>query len=238
MPGASEAQRRARLGACGFGAELADARCTTLSGGEIARLLFALAAFHAPNLLVLDEPTNHLDIDSREALVHAINAYNGAVVLISHDQHLIETAADRLWLIADGAVRPFDGDVRDYSEYVLDRIRPSRDGGAASAGEAASRASAKSQRRLAAARRTKITPVNSKIADIDAALKLLGEKIAVLDRALGDGALYLTDPEKAQNFARLRARLITELEQSENRWLEAHSELQSLRSEHKGASDS
>ncbi|MGE3872812.1 MAG: ABC-F family ATP-binding cassette domain-containing protein [Parvibaculaceae bacterium] len=104
MPESTQAQRRARLGAYGFGAALADSKCKTLSGGEKARLLFALAAFHAPHVLVLDEPTNHLDVDSREALIHAINDYEGAVILISHDRHIIETSADRLWLVAYGTV--------------------------------------------------------------------------------------------------------------------------------------
>ncbi|MGH6855727.1 MAG: ABC-F family ATP-binding cassette domain-containing protein, partial [Aestuariivirga sp.] len=110
MPAATQAQRRARLGACGFGAALADSKCNTLSGGEKARLLFALATFHGPHVLVLDEPTNHLDIDSREALIHAINDYEGAIILISHERHIIETCADTLWLVHDGTVKPFDGD--------------------------------------------------------------------------------------------------------------------------------
>ena len=96
MPDATEAQKRARLGAYGFGVDKADTKCAKLSGGEKARLLLALAAFHGPHLLILDEPTNHLDVDSREALVHALNDYEGAVILISHDRHLIEACADRL----------------------------------------------------------------------------------------------------------------------------------------------
>ena len=126
MPNASESQRRARLGAYGFGAQLADSRCETLSGGEKARLLFALASFHAPHILVLDEPTNHLDVDSREALVLAINDYEGAVVLISHDRHIIETCADRLWLVNEGTVKPFDGDMDDYTDLVLGKTRGAR----------------------------------------------------------------------------------------------------------------
>jgi ATP-binding cassette subfamily F protein 3 len=228
MPVATEAQRRARLGSYGFGANLANACCATLSGGETARLLFALAASSGPNLLVMDEPTNHLDIDSREALVHAINSYSGAVVLISHDQHLIETTADRLWLVEDGTVRPFDGDVREYAEYVLERIRRDQRGDHESPRDSISPTIARNQRRIAAAYRAEATPLRRKIADIDAVINSLGDKIAVLDRALSDGALYRTEPERAQDFARLRARLTKELAESECRWLEAHEELQTL----------
>ena len=105
MPEATEAQRRTRLGTYGFSADKADTKCAKLSGGEKARLLLALAAFHAPHLLILDEPTNHLDVDSREALVQALTEYDGAVILISHDRHLIEACADRLWVVRDGTVR-------------------------------------------------------------------------------------------------------------------------------------
>ena len=102
MPDATEAQRRARLGALGFGVDKADTKAENLSGGEKARLLFALATFHGPHLLILDEPTNHLDVDAREALVRALNDYEGAVILISHDRHLIEACADRLWIVRGG----------------------------------------------------------------------------------------------------------------------------------------
>ena len=94
-----------------------------LSGGEKARLLLALAAFHGPHLLILDEPTNHLDVDSREALIHALNEYEGAVILISHDRHLIEACADRLWIVANGTVTPYDGDMDELSQRAAGRAR-------------------------------------------------------------------------------------------------------------------
>ena len=119
MPEATEAQRRTRLGTYGFCADKADTKCAKLSGGEKARLLLALTAFHAPHLLILDEPTNHLDVDSREALIHALNEYDGAVILISHDRHLIEASADRLWVVRDGTVTPYDGDMDSYRAELL-----------------------------------------------------------------------------------------------------------------------
>ena len=110
---------RARLGAAGMGADIVDNPVERLSGGQKARLLMAMAAIDAPHILILDEPTNHLDIESREALVHALNDYQGAVILVSHDPHLVETIADQLWVVRDGAVKPFDGDMEDYRRQLL-----------------------------------------------------------------------------------------------------------------------
>ena len=121
MPDAPEAKVRARAGAIGFSADAADTPSANLSGGEKARLLLGLATHAGPHLVILDEPTNHLDIDSRAALIEAINDYPGAVILVSHDRYLIEACADRLWLVADGQVTPFDGDLDDYRRLVLAR---------------------------------------------------------------------------------------------------------------------
>ena len=203
MPDAPVAQRRARLGAVGFGAKLADSPCSTLSGGEKARLLFFLATYHAPHVLVMDEPTNHLDIDSREALIHAINEYEGAVILISHDQHIIETCVDRLWLVRDGTVKTFDGDMEDYRNLVLGR-------------------SVASKKPEAAKIVKPIVPVKSKfnasllIAKIDKQR----EKIAVLDTVLADHTIYKDAPKKAADYAKLRGRLAVELDALETDWLE------------------
>jgi ATP-binding cassette subfamily F protein 3 len=119
MKGAGEAQVRSRLGSFGFSREKAFVKVGELSGGERARLNFALITYDAPPLLILDEPTNHLDIDSRAALAEAINGYKGAVVLISHDWSLLELTADRLLLVAGGKVRAYDGDLEDYRRYML-----------------------------------------------------------------------------------------------------------------------
>ncbi len=150
MPDAPEAVVRARAGAMGFPEAYADTPAGQLSGGEKARLLLGLATFAGPHLVVLDEPTNHLDIDSRSALIEGINEYPGAVILVSHDRHLIEACADRLLLVAGGSAAPFDGDLDDYRNLVLDersgdRERPER----ASSSRPASR------RRDAAARRVR-----------------------------------------------------------------------------------
>ncbi len=114
---------RAKLGAFGFSRDLADNKIKALSGGEKSRLLFAFMSFDAPHLLLLDEPTNHLDIDAREALVQALNAYEGAVVIVSHDPTMVERVADRLWLVKDGKVSLFDGDLDDYRKFTIQSRR-------------------------------------------------------------------------------------------------------------------
>jgi ATP-binding cassette subfamily F protein 3 len=217
MPEKTQAQRRARLGSYGFGAALADSKCKTLSGGEKARLLFALAAFHAPHILVLDEPTNHLDVDSREALIHAINDYEGAVILISHDRHIIETSADRLWLVANGTVKPFDGDMDDYTDFILGRAPQKREA------PAPSPAPVKAPAPIA---RANPATVKKQVQEITLKMSKLQEKIDVLDRALQDNQLYIADAKKAASFATLRAKLARELEEQETQWLEAQERLE------------
>jgi ATP-binding cassette subfamily F protein 3 len=122
-PDDSESSRRSRLAQFGLSFDKQETTIANLSGGERARLLLNLVAMAAPHLLILDEPTNHLDIDSRRALLDALNDYEGAVILITHDRSLIELVADRLWLTADGSIKPFAGDMDDYARFVLERAR-------------------------------------------------------------------------------------------------------------------
>ncbi|WP_050930951.1 ABC-F family ATP-binding cassette domain-containing protein [Aestuariivita boseongensis] len=125
-PGETPAKLRARLAGFGLMAEQADTVVGQLSGGQKARLSLLIATIDAPHLLILDEPTNHLDIESREALVEALTAYTGAVILVSHDMHLLELVADRLWLVKDGTARPYDGDLESYRQLLLAREAPSK----------------------------------------------------------------------------------------------------------------
>jgi len=122
-PDDSESSRRSRLAQFGLSFDKQDTTVANLSGGERARLLLNLIAMEAPHLLILDEPTNHLDIDSRRALLDALNDYDGAVILITHDRSLIDLVADRLWLTADGNIKPFKGDMDDYARFVIDRAK-------------------------------------------------------------------------------------------------------------------
>ncbi len=123
LPEGTEAQVRSATASLGFGAEKADTKVENLSGGEKARLLLGLITFNGPHIIILDEPTNHLDIDARASLAEALNDYTGAVIMITHDAHLASGVADRLWLVKDGAVGPFEGDIDDYRALVLDAQR-------------------------------------------------------------------------------------------------------------------
>ncbi|MDA7945977.1 MAG: ABC-F family ATP-binding cassette domain-containing protein [Hyphomicrobiaceae bacterium] len=226
MPDATEAQKRTHLGSLGFGIETADTPAHDLSGGEKARLLFALAAFDGPHLLILDEPTNHLDVDAREALIHAINAYEGAVILISHDRHLLEACADRLWLVQDGTVAPYDDDLNSYRDACLSerggKRRNKREGNAPSA-----HASRQEERRAGAARRAELAPLKKLVTQKESAVEALSAKIAQLDEKLGDMTLYESEPEAAAELARERGELAKQLDQAEADWLKASEDYES-----------
>ena len=220
MPDATEAQKRTRLGSCGFGADKADTKAGNLSGGEKARLLLALTTFHRPHLLILDEPTNHLDIDARESLIYALNDYNGAVILISHDRHLIEASAERLWIVGNGTVSPYDGDLDSYrSELLAQRTQRERNGGDAASAEV--RAGRAEQRRDAAQRRAEIAPLKKALQAAEKAVARLSESIASIDRVLADPDLYTRDPQRAQQLSLERGQRAKELEAAEEAWLAA-----------------
>ncbi len=216
MPDATEAQRRSKLGAYGFGAQLTHNKVETLSGGEKARLLFALAAFHGPNILVLDEPTNHLDVAAREALVHALNDYEGAVILISHDRHLIEASVDRLWLVDEATVKAYDGDLDSYSQLVLDKSRSARREAKKSARTSGSNGQATLKPEPG---KVNLVHLKKQIQQSDSKMLELQEKITILDRALADPQMYAAQPKKAADFAKLRAKLAEDLEATELTWL-------------------
>jgi len=221
MPDATEAQRRTRLGGYGFGIEKADTRCSNLSGGEKARLLFMLTAFHGPHLLILDEPTNHLDVDSREALMQALNEFEGAVILISHDRHLVEASADRLWIVRDGTVTPFDGDMDDYRQLLLaERSARNRERAKDGAGSEP-RVGRAEQRRAAAERRAELAPLKKAMQQAEKEVEKITAEIARIDAALADTDLYARDPEKAQRLSIDRGLAAKRLADAEEAWLAA-----------------
>jgi ATP-binding cassette, subfamily F, member 3 len=211
---------RTRLGGFGFGEDKAFVPVAELSGGERARLNLALVTAECPQLLILDEPTNHLDIATRESLVEAINAFAGAVVLVTHDAHLIELVADRLWLVAEGTARPFDGDLDDYRELIFARSDQSV---AARPQPGDARRAA---RRLAAERRRDLEPLRRQArAAEETVLRLVAERQA-LDRALGAPGRPGADGLARADTLKRRAELLRLIESAEAEWLAAEEALE------------
>jgi len=227
MGDAPEARVRARAGAIGFPQALADTPTGQLSGGEKARLMLGLATFGGPHLLMLDEPTNHLDIDSRQALIAAINDFPGAVILVSHDRYLIEACADRLLLVANGHAVPFDGDLDDYSRLVLsERGNSGAQGSNGEGRKDTTRVGRADMRRAAAEKRIELAPLRRRIALAETTLTRLSAEIARIDATLAEPGLFARDPAKAAALAKARADHTSALNAAEEEWLEAHSELE------------
>ena len=206
-------QLRTRLGGFGFSGEKAETQIAKLSGGEKARLLLALATLDKPNLLILDEPTNHLDIDAREELLEALNEYEGAVVLISHDRRLIEGCVDRLVLVADGRAEPYDGDLDDYTRLVLSQAGES----AEARREGSSKAEA---RRAAADKRERLKPLKDKVIRAEREIADLQAKIANIDAALAKPGLFTKDSKKGNTLSKDRADAARALAAAEHHWIE------------------
>ena len=216
MPRALPPAVRAQLARFGLDADRADTATAQLSGGERARLLLALATRDAPQLLILDEPTNHLDIDAREALVRALAEFSGAVLLITHDPHLVELVADRLWLVADGTAKPYDGDLDDYRGLLAERARPARV-------EAPTR---KDDRRVRAEARVHTAPLRKQARDAEAVLAKLAAERTALEKKLADPAIYA--PGRKAEIATANTRLAAisrEVDAAETAWLEAEAAL-------------
>jgi ATP-binding cassette subfamily F protein 3 len=215
MPGAPPEKVRARLARFGLGEDKVLVRARDLSGGEKARLTLALATHEAPHLLILDEPTNHLDIAAREALAEALNEFPGAVVLISHDWHLVELVADRLWLVADGTVRPFEGDLDEYRRLLL-----AKESGGGS-GRDGAETSRRAERRAAAERRRELEPLRRRLQSAEARLGSLGKEIAAIETELADPTTYGGDSGKLTRLLRRQAELKAQLASAETDWLAA-----------------
>ena len=225
MPKATEEQVRKHLGRFGFPQKRAETLIGAMSGGEKARLLLALMSCETPNMLILDEPTNHLDVDSRQALVQAINGFRGAVILITHDPHLIALTADRLWLVGDGVCTPFDGDLDDYRRLLLDQRRTAgtRAGGSRSRDEGPNQ---RDRRRALAAQRSAEAPLRNKAKKIERTIEQLQKRKSALESQLADPAVYAKPPEHLTEINKRLHRLVTDLESAEEAWLEVHSALE------------
>jgi len=232
-PTTIEQKRRAHLGRFGFQQDKALTKVSSLSGGEKARLLLALMSRETPHVLLLDEPTNHLDIDSRQALVQAINSFEGAVVLISHDPHLIELTADRLWLVAGGLVKSFDGDMDDYRKLLTEERRDGdesdsaadrrKDGDGMATHTAAGR---KEQRRASAEQRAANAHLRKAAVEAEKRLVKLQQKKAALEVRLAEPEVYNGPTAKLLELQLRYGDLKREIETAEDAWLETQSALE------------
>ncbi|MBO9709991.1 MAG: ABC-F family ATP-binding cassette domain-containing protein [Caulobacter sp.] len=219
MPEASESSRRSKLAQFGLGFEKQETKVDSLSGGERARLLLNLVAMDAPHILILDEPTNHLDIDSRRALLDALNDYEGAVLLITHDRSLMELVADRLWLAADGSVKPFDGDMDDYARFVLERaklaVKPTQ----------VDREPAKAEPAAAPKKTVAVEPLRRKVEAAEQVMNRCNRNLVELEEQLADPDLYVKRPDKVAELTKRRDAARVKLDEAEAAWMDVAEQL-------------
>lgn len=222
-----ETQLRSHLGRFGFSQERADTRIANLSGGEKARLLFALMTAERPHILLLDEPTNHLDILSRQALVQALNGFAGAAVIVSHDPHVLALTADRFWLVEAGRVVPFEGDLDEYRA----RLAAGGDGPAKEASSERAVANRKEQRRLSAERRNALAPLRRRVLDVEATIAQLEAEKARLSTAMADPGLYQGDSHRPVELRKAYAQVEKALAAAEADWFDLQQEFEQAQAE-------
>ena len=224
MPQLGEARVRGHLGRFGLTGDRAVTRIADLSGGEKARLLLATITRDAPHLLLLDEPTNHLDVDAREALVQALNEYQGAVILVSHDSHLVELTADRLWLVADGTCKSYEGDLGDYRQLLLDSARADRR--QARGVKPRVPVNKADERRRRAEARTVTANLRKAIKAAESRVeKLQAEKVTLHER-LGDPKFYDGPAAEVAALNKRAGEIDRQIETAETEWLEAQAALE------------
>ncbi len=214
-PNETPAQNRARLAGFGLGADQATTEVGRLSGGQKARLSLLIATLDAPHILILDEPTNHLDIESREALVEALTAYTGAVILVSHDMHLLSLVADRLWLVSNGTVKPYEGDLESYRSFLLERDKP------------AQKPKAKVEKEAKRVSRDEILALRSEVRKCEARVEKLTDMQEKLDQKLADPRLY-EDGNSAdiEVWKKKHNECAEALDRAEGLWLDALEKLE------------
>jgi ATP-binding cassette subfamily F protein 3 len=217
-----EQRRRNHLGGFGFRGDRVFEPVVHFSGGERARLALAILVAERPNLLLLDEPTNHLDFEMRHSLITALQDFAGAVIVVSHDRGLLRSVCDQFWLVADGVVRDFDGDLEDYAGWLEKRA-----GAATTPAAPKPRAEErKDQRRKDAGARRDLAPKRQEIKTIETSLAKLGQERTRLESELA-GLDYGRDPAHARKVTERHAALVGEIEQLETRWLELSERLES-----------
>ena len=234
---AKEKDLRTFLGSFSFSGDKATQKVEDMSGGEQARLALAIVAYQKPNLLLLDEPTNHLDLDMREALSLALSTYKGALILVSHDRHLLEAIADKLWLIDDGNVSEFNGDLNDYQEFLNKKNREYKEKlnektqnqpkqNLFSEKAKAQTYKTKEQKKLEAQKRQSLRPLKLAIEKLEKQMEKIKKSLADIDTTLSDLELYSKEPEKVEILSIERAKLSDELDECEIAWIEKQDELE------------
>ncbi len=227
MEEGNQTKVRGHLGAFGFGQDKAETPIENLSGGEKARLLFCAMSHARPHIMLLDEPTNHLDVDAREALVEALNSFDGAVILVSHDPHLVELACDTLWVVAEGACKPFDGDLADYRQGLLDARRGRRDAaGKKETAKEVPRLDKKAERRARAEARAATQTLRNAAKKAERAVEKLNEKKAQIEKELAAPQLYAGDSDALSKLHVELGRVTNQLKSAENTWLKAEAALE------------
>ena len=231
-PNMRELDLRNFLGKFRFSGDQALAPVGPMSGGEKARLSLALIAWNKPNLLVLDEPTNHLDMETREALTVALSSYEGAVLLVSHDRHLLRASCDELWLVRDGKLSEFDGDLDEYAEIVL-KDKKARNAAPEDSGAPAP-VNRKEQRRNEAQERARISalskPLKKELSKIEKELDLANKEKSALDLKLADTDFYQGNQDEVAEALKRHGELSSKIDELEGRWLEISEELQNISS--------
>lgn len=230
-PRETEQQLRDYLGGFGFNGDKVMETTARFSGGEKARLVLALIVWQRPNLLLLDEPTNHLDLDMRQALTEALIEFEGALVVVSHDRHLLRSTTDDLYLVHDGLVEPFDGDLEDYQQWLSDSQKALAANTSPAAGKdtANSAQARKEQKRRDAELRTQTQPLRKEIMGLEKQLETLNAELEDVESALGDSAIYAQE-RKAELTTMLQrqASAKSQLEACEMAWLEAQEQLEQM----------
>ena len=224
-----EQKLRDYLGGFGFQGDKVSENTARFSGGEKARLVLALIVWQRPNLLLLDEPTNHLDLDMRQALTDALIEFEGALVVVSHDRHLIRSTTDDLYLVHDGKVEAFDGDLEDYQQWLSDVQKQESQGDETAKDNANSAQARKDQKRREAELRTLTQPIRKEIARLEKEMEKLNATLAQVEEKLGDSALYEQSRKAEMNEAlALQAKTKAGLENCEMAWLDAQESLEQM----------
>ncbi len=228
-PKASEAELRSFAGSFGFSGDDALEAIGRFSGGEKARLALALIAWHKPNLLLLDEPTNHLDLEVRHALTLALQGFEGSIILVSHDRHLLANTVDQFLLVAEGKVTEFDGDLDDYHQWLASQRQNQNAPAIESENRSQSAADRKEQKRLEAEKRAKLSPLRKKIEKLEKEMHSSSEKLGELETLLSDTDLYSeTRKDELKSLLAKQGELKSKLEEIELEWLDAQEELETL----------